>query len=683
MHNQNLGKSLWKLVGLFLTFVICLKIQPETTSKAVEMSGVSIIAYTMSNSRVTTYNSINGSVSGYIDPTDRCIITHIYPTGWLQVTYPTQKGSKTKYVKTEEFFLNADFSLDTFHIGKQMTVYKKSNLEQKIGTVYAEDKVYIIGNQDGKVQILYPLSDGSGYKLGWIEDSYIPDGYYVIRSSIDPRYVVEVYGASLDACANLQLYKYHNGDNQIFYIKRVYGNYYIIIAKHSGMVCDAEKGGTANGTNLLQYPINGDGSDNQLWELIINSNGTYSFRNKANGLYLDLDGAVAENERNIQCWGENDSSAQDFLLEMAAVSPSTLFYQAYSENHGWLGVVTDGMVAGITGHSISMKALAIELKNGNVSGIKFRVHYTDIGWGEWVSSGELAGSTDAPGSIEAVQIQLQGGLEKYYDIYYCAHCADFDWLGWAKNGEVSGTTGYAKGLEALQIKIVRKGTPFDVGGVASYTNDNGTSSNLRESVVNYMNACATILWTPKTSFAYWSDGEQNWLAGTTYYGIPYSQSNRTTNLELFQQNVINNVYVGDTGQKTYMGSDCSSAVSMAYRTVNSEFPITTTYGMFPSFSKYTRKVGNYNDDNSNNSTNICKINGMPVMFNAYRDLQPGDLLLTRMHVMMVTEVGDDYVKVTHQSKLNENLLSSWKIKEKITFNSLFLAGYIPVTMNIW
>lgn len=65
MHNQNLGKSLWKLVGLFLTFVICLKIQPETTSKAVEMSGVSIIAYTMSNSRVTTYNSINGSVSGY------------------------------------------------------------------------------------------------------------------------------------------------------------------------------------------------------------------------------------------------------------------------------------------------------------------------------------------------------------------------------------------------------------------------------------------------------------------------------------------------------------------------------------------------------------------------------------------------------------------------------------------
>ena len=115
----------------------------------------------------------------------------------------------------------------------------------------------------------------------------------------------------------------------------------------------------------------------------------------------------------------------------------------------------------------------------------------------------------------------------------------------------------------------------------------------------------------------------------------------------------------------------------------SEFPITTTYGMFPSFSKYTRKVGNYNDDNSNNSTNICKINGMPVMFNAYRDLQPGDLLLTRMHVMMVTEVGDDYVKVTHQSKLNENLLSSWRVNEKITFNSLFLAGYIPVTMNIW
>lgn len=131
---------------------------------------------------------------------------------------------------------------------------------------------------------------------------------------MNPEYVVDIYGASLDDGTNVQLYFNSNGEGQIFYIKRVEEIYYIIMAKNSEKVLDAEMGGMESGTNIIQYSWTGNGSDNQLWELLPNSDGTYSFRNKLNGLYLDLSDGIAENGRNIQCYQGNNTLAQKFIL---------------------------------------------------------------------------------------------------------------------------------------------------------------------------------------------------------------------------------------------------------------------------------------------------------------------------------------------------------------------------------
>lgn len=40
-------------------------------------------------------------------------------------------------------------------------------------------------------------------------------------------------------------------------------------------------------------------------------------------------------------------------------------------------------------------------------------------------------------------------------------------------------------------------------------------------------------------------------------------------------------YVGLAGQTTYLGSDCSSAVSLAYQKADPQFGIYSTYDMFP------------------------------------------------------------------------------------------------------
>lgn len=219
--------------------------------------------------------------------------------------------------------------------------------------------------------------------------------------------------------------------------------------------------------------------------------------------------------------------------------------------------------------------------------------------------------------------------------------------------------------------------------------DSMMMSDQRFAVVSYMNSMASVKWTPNKSFKHWSYGNKNgnnhiWTAGTIYHGIPYSQSSRNTTLEGFKDNMSGITYYGPSGQNSYLGNDCSSAVSLAYRKVNADFPVTNTTGLYPVKGK-TKKVGNYNDYGLTSSIKICNNNGKGIMENSYRQLRAGDLLLTNAgaHVMMVTGTGDGYVMVTHQTTYNSTLHSTWRIDEKWSFVSLYNCKYIPVTMAMW
>lgn len=200
---------------------------------------------------------------------------------------------------------------------------KEENFDEKENKVKLED---INGtdaenqNEDKKETDISQKEDNNmtdntlSHQENDMAEGYVAEGFYQIKSAVNPEYVVDISGTYLDNGINVQLYLNSNGEGQIFYIRRAEENYYIIMAKSSGKVLDAEKGGMESETNIIQYSLNGNGSDNQLWELLSNSDGTYSFRNKLNGLYLDLFGGVAENGRNIQCYEGNDSLAQKFIL---------------------------------------------------------------------------------------------------------------------------------------------------------------------------------------------------------------------------------------------------------------------------------------------------------------------------------------------------------------------------------
>lgn len=337
---STMRKKLYKFLSIILAIIFASSLQLNTEKTVVHAatttSNTPIVMYTRSTGRSNTYKSVNGAYSGYIDgASDKCSILALYDNGWCQVTYPTAKGNKTAYTLTSNFFINTDFNTSTITLGENKIVYRRSNLSQKLGTVYGTDNITIIGTDQGNTQILYPLT-GGGYKCGWISGEYsttgeqvvnLPDGWYQIASAIDTNYVIDVQGASPDNCANVFLYQNNYGLNQGFEIKRQNNGYYTIMALHSNLYLDAEKGNTSSGTNIIQYSLNN--GDNQLWRIYKTADGYYRFENKnAPGMFLDCNGAVASNETNIQLWENNTSAAQLFVLNECQVNG-----KSYSESN--------------------------------------------------------------------------------------------------------------------------------------------------------------------------------------------------------------------------------------------------------------------------------------------------------------------------------------------------------------
>ena len=163
-------KSVKTIIGLLLTVIFIFTDALTVAYAATTTGNVPITTYTLSG-RVTTYKSVNGSYSGYIDSTDQCKILAVYDSGWLRVRYPVSWGYKTAYARSNNFFINVNFDTSTTTLGKTMTVYRGFDLASSIGTVYADDGVIIVGNNGTNTQVIYPVS--GGYKMGWINASSV------------------------------------------------------------------------------------------------------------------------------------------------------------------------------------------------------------------------------------------------------------------------------------------------------------------------------------------------------------------------------------------------------------------------------------------------------------------------------------------------------------------------------
>ena len=161
------------------------------------------------------------------------------------------------------------------------------------------------------------------------QNDQLQDGIYIIRSSLNSNYVLDVTGGSYSNSANVQLYGYNGSDAQLWRVSHDGEGYITFTNVKSGKVLDLNGGSVTNGRNIQQYDSNGTKA--QKWVLKGDSNG-YEIVSAANSNYvLDLNGAIVRNSQNIQLYQSNGTKAQKWVFS-AYVSPVERAKQLASEN---------------------------------------------------------------------------------------------------------------------------------------------------------------------------------------------------------------------------------------------------------------------------------------------------------------------------------------------------------------
>lgn len=488
-----------RILPKIMIFVMCVGllsgISIENVQAASSTGKVPMVCYTLSTGRVNTYVYSNGkyNYTGYIDGnTDKCTILAVNENGYCKVKYPVRNGTRTAYALSSAFFVNTSFDTNETQIGVRKTVYRRSNLSQSLGTVYANDNIIIVGTSGNTTQIIYPA--GSYYKLGWIEGTYgnsnncsVKNGYYQIKSALDQNYVLDVYGESYEDGANIQLYYNKWATNQGFLIKKESDGYYSISAIHSGKRLDVAGSGKQNETNVLQWSAHN--GDNQRWKIVKTSDDYYSFVSKCNGLYLDVSGGRAANENNIQCYEGNGSKAQKFILAEVTVGGKGYEEQTEVKQDGYAQPISfsgaywststrnnDGCQHDVQGSNIFGQPV-YAIADGTIT---CKQIVSDTYGGRLVSYGNVIYFTSSDGKTKARYAHLNGfakcnsrvasSYTKQKGASDCSTIRNIDLGSYSvKKGECIGyvgTTGNSTGAHLhfeLYINGVRKNPPQYVG----------------------------------------------------------------------------------------------------------------------------------------------------------------------------------------------------------------------------
>ena len=216
------------------------------------------------------------------------------------------------------------------------------------------------GNTENQRFLFVPVSDNIG------------DKSVLVASKLDPNKVLDIYSAGRENNANCQIYDENRSDAQIFDLKYSNG-YYTIENQGSHKVLTVNETAVNYGANVYQYESTG--SVNQKWILKQNSDASYSFISRANGLCMDVENGRAKNLANIQVYQPNGSDAQKFILinEKYADIKSGV-YRFGSSLNGGKSVMDVANASTKSGGNIWL------FENNNSPAQRFRIEKTTLGY---------------------------------------------------------------------------------------------------------------------------------------------------------------------------------------------------------------------------------------------------------------------------------------------------------------
>lgn len=147
--------------------------------------------------------------------------------------------------------------------------------------------------------------------------SDLPDGEYIVSSSRNYSFVLDVSGGSKDNSANIQLHTSNMSNAQRWIVSHDDKGYVTFTNVGSNKVIDVAGGNASSGTNVAQYGSNGTFA--QKWIVSKQSDGSYLIESALRpGFYLGSKGGGASNGVNVEL-SVNDNNSRFALF---STSPS-------------------------------------------------------------------------------------------------------------------------------------------------------------------------------------------------------------------------------------------------------------------------------------------------------------------------------------------------------------------------
>ena len=124
-----------------------------------------------SNQRAYSKSSLAASThdGSWIYTNDYCRIVRAEGNSLL-VEYPTSRGTKQRWVAASSFFCQFSYSVWSKTARQNITVMSRPGAGLKVGAIYKNDCVYVLGESGSFYQVLYPAG-GNIWKFGFISKS--------------------------------------------------------------------------------------------------------------------------------------------------------------------------------------------------------------------------------------------------------------------------------------------------------------------------------------------------------------------------------------------------------------------------------------------------------------------------------------------------------------------------------
>lgn len=197
-----------RVISMFMVIItavtVCALPCPLSVSAASWPTTSNIKTYCVSTKNDTTVYKTATSTSKYGTIYASDLITIIGVSGnRFYVEYPVKAGTKRGYISKDAVTsAGINYASEVLTAGRKMTAYRRYSGSSTIGSVSKNDRIYKLATKGSRTQVMYPLSK-SGYKLGWVNTSELPqsnggggssDSNYVSASEINET--ASAYGIS-------------------------------------------------------------------------------------------------------------------------------------------------------------------------------------------------------------------------------------------------------------------------------------------------------------------------------------------------------------------------------------------------------------------------------------------------------------------------------------------------------